>query len=389
MSSHVDSLNSTLSHNSSYDDDNEIPYKQAVLSVYVTLHTIGACLSLLLGIYIVKSKTKTASDIFIFGLCLGCIVMSLPCIIECMISLTEDSEYNIDVCSIEALFHLTAIIIQFLNIGLFAWRSHSYITKRIEMSISKAYLIVLLICFLSFTGTTIIGHFSSVYEMPSGTYCFYSYSSLATIAWFIPILTITFISIVYFYTKIILIARRSERAVASLTNNNNSKQVTVFSNNNRLISFQVAKRVIIYICIFMLCWGPGFVAVIYLLIHNNISPYFDVIVACFAASHSSLVPITYGYYAIGKGQKKGNVKIQYAQPARVNVSSNAQSFDSKMQSGDQKTAISTLARQESIKVNNNVTVQNKGTFVAFDNIENKDGIKPPTHHRELAISIRM
>jgi hypothetical protein len=177
------------------------------------------------------------------------------------------------------------------------------------MTIRKAYIIVVLLLTVSLIGSFVSGLFSAVNEMPSKTYCFYTYSSPATVYWFGPLVTIALIIITLFFVMIFVTARRSENGVMHLRNlsagkiQTNQKFHEGTTNKKRIVSQKVAVRITKYITLFFLSWTPATAMTFYYVAVGTPPYYFDIIVAFTIALNSTLMSATYGWHFIAKKNK--------------------------------------------------------------------------------------
>lgn len=95
------------------------PGNRFVLSYYVFANFVGAWLCLLLVIAVARKLRKgTAADVFLLGLCLGCIFMSVTCGIQCLANLINGGQfYGGDVaCQLEATFHISSILVHYFAV---------------------------------------------------------------------------------------------------------------------------------------------------------------------------------------------------------------------------------------------------------------------------------
>src|SRR4029078_3533787 len=89
---------------------------------YSFVNYLGSVLCAILVWTILCSKRRStdvgtrlhAADVFVIGLCLGCLAMSIPCATQCAINLaggTEAFQYGQEACVIEAFAHVSAIML--------------------------------------------------------------------------------------------------------------------------------------------------------------------------------------------------------------------------------------------------------------------------------------
>ncbi len=171
---------------------------------YVLTNGVGVVLCALVMAIIYASPNKKAIDVLIAGLCRNCFLMSLNCCIECMLSMIYPGFLlNPTACWVEAYFHVSTIVSQFVSNGLIAYRYKlAFIDHKKEMSVRSAFALDYVALGLCFGITALIGNYSEWYLLPAMTFCFYSFSSPAIKYWFVPVLLIITVFTIYVYIRI-------------------------------------------------------------------------------------------------------------------------------------------------------------------------------------------
>lgn len=276
--------------NSTMDKWNIGIFNKNGLWVYYSItNLLGVITCFVLWLSIVLSKKKISGDIFIAGLAFGCVTMSIPCVIQCILNLINNNnkfEYGKIACELEAYLHTSAIIFQFFNVGLISWSYHAMILRNKTEVMSRkeilrnAYKYLCVIMIISYVGTYVIGYFSTIDLVDSGTYCFYNLRSYVMLYWFDPILIITTCLIIYWYKNIYQYTKKS---------------VTTTKSNNKIV-IKLGYRITLYILVLIICWLSVLIVSVYVLVKNpNEYAIGDIIIRIFSSLHSLLVGMVYGY----------------------------------------------------------------------------------------------
>src|SRR5689334_18938995 len=135
-------MSSSSTGNSTYDEWNIGTFdKDFLWSFYSSVNYVGAILCAVLMWSFYKSKNRTAGDILIGGLLSGCALMSVPCATQCFLNLvsrTNTFQYGRLACQLEAMFHVSSIMVQFFCVSLIGWRSYMAVILRKEVSVRTA-----------------------------------------------------------------------------------------------------------------------------------------------------------------------------------------------------------------------------------------------------------
>jgi hypothetical protein len=261
-----------------------IPYKNGLWANYSITNYAGSLLSLYLLCEIARSRNCKIGEIFIGGLLFGCITMSIPCATQCLLNWVADENrftYGVMACNIEAYFHVSAICFQFFSVALIAWSYHNTIissfTKQIQITRKQALFILFVCLVLSYIITYIIGLYSNIILLPTGTYCFYAFTSPVMLYWFDPMLCIATFQIMYWYRKIYIY----------------SKNALITDKRNQIRS--LAGTVIMFIIVLVVGWGSALVATIITLAKGMTPEMCDAFTGVLGSLHSVLVPLIYGY----------------------------------------------------------------------------------------------
>lgn len=272
-----------------YDEwDQGTVNKVALWLFYIIVNYSAAIFNFLLVWSILQSKKRSAGDILTIGLCSGDFFMSIPCATQCLLNLIGGHnrfEHGTRACSLEAFFHVSAIMVQFISIALIAFRTFCAVVLRKDFSNSTAWFslgVMWIICEMT---TYTVGSSSDIYLMPAGEYCFYKFTSDIIVYWFTPIMILSLIGIICFYFSIFWLARQANKAVHQTANVTGPKIMTM----------KVAKRTFLYVINFFLGWFPAVVACFYAINHGYITQALDATLGINGSLHSLTVPMVYGY----------------------------------------------------------------------------------------------
>lgn len=262
--------------------------KNFALGFYVIINYLGVIINTILIWSIARARDKSSRDIFIISLSSGCLMMSLPCATQCLfnwISTGQHYQYGSFACYMEAFFHVSAIMVQFLSIMMIAWNNYKLAVKNEIVPTHYAIAIMFVIWMTESLGTVITGTFSEAILMPAGAYCFFDFTSVIIVYWFCPTMLITLFLAAYYYICIFRLAKSSIQLKI------NSRTI-----NPNIVTRQVALRSSIFIVTYFIGWFPAVIACIYALIHGNVTLFLDTFLAISGSLNSIWQPIAYGIY---------------------------------------------------------------------------------------------
>lgn len=261
-----------------------------VLSYYVIGNFVGSWLCLLLVICLIRNL-KNAADVFLLGLCSGCIFMSITCGFQCLLNLIHDGHFYGGqlACQLEATFHISSILVQFFStacIGIAHYLAVVKLSKR--LSIFHAIVIQFVIGVISVGGTLLTGQYSTLNVM-GRLYCFYRFGDIAIAYWLTLGLAIALILIVFTYGSIFCVFYQTRREVQRLVSGNASGP------DEATIRAGVKSSVLVLTL--LVGWFCAAIATVYELSRNEPTPDGLVIaVGVGGVSHSVFVPLVYGYF---------------------------------------------------------------------------------------------
>ncbi|AYV80515.1 MAG: hypothetical protein Harvfovirus2_45 [Harvfovirus sp.] len=299
-----------VTHGWSDDDDDGVTYKGSIWGLYIGINLLGTLLCSMIIISAARQKQILQNDIFVIGLCVGCIIMSAPCLIECIVNISSDTydEAGDQTCNIESMFHLIAMITQFCFTSLIAIKSFFLIAYGNNISTKTMKSIIAVTLGIGILGSIIFGVFSETTVMASGTWCFYKFSSLAVIAWFTPCVIITGLSIIISYVKIFRIIKKSKERVMAYVSNSSNDQA------------KVAKKASIFVLCFLVSWTPMIVASIMELAGEQINEIFDIVIMTLGSFNSVFVAVIYGHKYRSQNRTKILVSIRSTPVQSINMS---------------------------------------------------------------------
>jgi hypothetical protein len=197
--------------------------------VYISFNAVGVLLCCLFmnGIYLLPSRTS--ADIFVGGLCSGCVFMSVQCGTQCLLSIFSGRfAYGEVACQLESFFHFTGVLTQFFSITLLAFRNYLAVIRMKTITSSNAIRLCIGAWACAAVGTYLIGSFSQPRLLPSGTYCLYAFTSPAFRYWFMPVISVALASVIWLYWRIFWGARAAFaalRAAQEAANHRNASGV--------------------------------------------------------------------------------------------------------------------------------------------------------------------
>jgi hypothetical protein len=267
--------------------------KSFALGFYTIVNFLGVLINSILIWSILRSRDKTSRDIFIAGLSSGCLVMSGACATQCALNYSSSRhryQYEGVACYFEAYFHVSAIIVQFMNIMMIAWSSYASVINRKSISTTVAAVWVIMIWMSEALGVAVLSRFSKVILMPDGAYCFFDFTSVVIVYWFTPVMLLTLSFIVYFYFKIYRLAQASNTVIKI-----NGQDPMTGPNGDRTVR-GIALRSMIFVGVFFIGWFPAVITCVYAVIHGYATEPLDIYLAISGSTHSVLQPLAYGIY---------------------------------------------------------------------------------------------
>lgn len=270
--------------------------KNFSLGFYVIINYLGVLINAGLIWSITRAREKTSRDIFVISLASGCLMMSLPCATQCLfnwVSSGQHYQYGAFACYLEAYFHVSAIMVQFLSIMMIAWNSYQCSVRRQVIPMHKAIGMVFVIWVGEALGTVMTSTYSEIVLMPAGAYCFFDFKSIVIVYWFCPTMIISLGATVFFYVRIYKLAQSS---VQIMINSHNISPNLRSSNSAEIMTKQVAMRSSIFVLAYFFGWFPAVIACVYALIHGQVTVFLDTFLAIAGSLNSVWQPLAYGVY---------------------------------------------------------------------------------------------
>jgi hypothetical protein len=262
-------------------------WKPGIWGCYITFNYVGSAYSLILmnSIRNMPSHLRTSNDIFVAGLCFGCLFFSLTCGSQCFANIVHGYFYGGSIaCWLEAWFHVSGILTQFICVTLMGIRNYLTVLRKYSITVRQAILavgVVVTSCFaISFALATV----SELYLVMNGTYCFYRFDSPAILMWLVPMLLLATLTVIFCYTRIYLHARLVMRATANLQ----ARATTS--------SIRIAKRMFLFVVTLVIGWTTMVATAIYEYHYGkNADQALVTAVGVTGTFHTLLVPLVYGY----------------------------------------------------------------------------------------------
>jgi len=162
--------------------------KMGLWSTYVVVNFIGCSLCLLLIYSVVRLPSRSSSDVLVAGLCFACFFMSATCGIQCSFNLSRGHfAFGYPACFLEAVFHLTAILVMFFNLALLAFDSWRTVVHGKSFGVGRTLLILAAIWVFVIAGLLLSSMASPIYMADSGVFCFFAFDSPLMWAFVFPV----------------------------------------------------------------------------------------------------------------------------------------------------------------------------------------------------------
>jgi hypothetical protein len=264
-----------------YDPDIGSLWKPGIWATYITFNYIGSYLCVLLEISIAHHTQRTTGDIFLSGLLSGCIWMSMTCGSQCLINVIHNTFFGGPIaCWLEALFHVTGILVQFFCVTYLSLRHYGVIVHRYDLTQKQAISTVLLTWFLCLIITFSLGYASEIYLVSNGTYCFYQFKSPAILGWLVPGLFISLVGMIFAYVQIWRYTRqvfeRSEALGASTAP-----------------ATRLAKKAALFVLVLLLGWIIAAITAVYEYIQGEAPEGMVTALGVMGTAHTVAVAIVY------------------------------------------------------------------------------------------------
>ena len=156
-----------------------------------------------------KNPRRSSNDILIFGLCSGCLWMSVTCGSQCLANVIYGYFVGGRIaCKLEAIAHVSAILVQFFCVSLIAMRSYLEIVHNYKLSIRVSVIAVISVWMVCIVTTCCLSLVSPIYLMSAGTYCFFEFRSPAIADWLLTMLLLATFLNAFCYQRIFSYVKR-------------------------------------------------------------------------------------------------------------------------------------------------------------------------------------
>jgi hypothetical protein len=260
-------------------------WKPGIWTCYITFNYVGSVYSVLLmnSIRKMPDHLRTSNDIFVAGLCFGCLIMSVTCGSQCLANVAHGYFFGGSIaCWLEAWFHVSGILMQFLCVTLMGVRNYLTVVRGYTMSVYQSVVVAVVVCVTCFAVTFALATVSDLYLVMNGTYCFYRFDSPAILMWLVPALSLAALTVVFCYTRIYLHARMIMHATENV-------QLT------EITSVQIAKRMFLFVITLVIGWGTMAATAVYEYYYGSAVEALVTAVGVGGTFHTLLVPLVYGY----------------------------------------------------------------------------------------------
>jgi len=251
-------------------------------SIYLFLNTLAYYfnINLVISIFRLQNK-KTTIDILLAGLASGFLISVTGCFFPCFLNLIMNGAAFLDqVCFTEAYLHVVGMVIQFLNVAGIAFRTYVGVsTKKPTFTPKKAYLTVFFSWIIAFSGTYLFGYFSDVSLVTSGTFCFFSWTSIVLLGWAWPIAAIAAFLMCYWYWKIYV----------------QMKQVKQMIHQDPTKESNIAMRLASLVLLFIFGYSGMICQSLFETFAGHAAIWADITAACIVLSYWVAAPLAYAY----------------------------------------------------------------------------------------------
>ncbi len=258
--------------------------KRMIWGIYITLNALGVIFCTQLSIKLLKKRPKNSADIFLFGLCTGCIWMSTTCGMQCFLSALHAQFYGGEIaCIIESFFHVSSILVQFFSVSALSIRNYMSVVTHYHMTVRLSWMILICIWAICLIVTFSLSFISPMYLMTAGTYCFFSFASPGIAFWLVPGLCISVIILIVSYALI----HRTVKAISKLVSNKSARE------KGRNAALHVVKKSRWFVAVLVIGWIFAAIATIYEYARGEATEFLVTMVGVFGTLHSCLVPLAY------------------------------------------------------------------------------------------------
>ena len=270
--------------------------RKGIWGYYIAANYLGVILSCILLYSIIieirnnknNYRKNSPVEIFIGGLCTGIIYMAISCGSQCLINVIANRFYGNEIaCKLEALFHVSSILVQFFSAAMIAIPTLLKIGWDYNMSNRTAMAIMIFMWMSCITITVSLMIVSPIYLMANGLYCFYEFKSPAIAGWLLPGLLLSLIVMVVSYSGIYYFYKKIGNAVNSISSSGEEE----YRSNLKSIIL----RSTMFVLILLLCWGFAAITSIYELTVGKATEFLVSAVGVGGVTHSFIVPIFYAY----------------------------------------------------------------------------------------------
>ncbi len=267
--------------------------KTPIWVFYALSNYVGVFLCAVLMYIVARNPKRSISDIFVCGLASGCLSMSVTCGTQCILNLAANRFYGGNVaCQIEAIAHISSVLTEFFCVMSISISTYRGVVHRQEIKQLTALKIVICIWLICTIITCLLSFISPVYLMSAGTYCFFSFSSLAIAGWLVPGLIIALTSMIVchvlvmkYFTKLLPDAKTIKATVTKISG-------TSFQD---LWIRQFQWRSTLFILALLTGWGFAAVTVIYEFAAGEATEWLVTAVGVGGVSFSWWVPLVFLY----------------------------------------------------------------------------------------------
>lgn len=228
---------------------------------YIIVNFIGVVLCAFLLYVVARNAKRSVSDILTCGLASGCLLMSVFCGMQCLLSMLDGIFYGgVTACKIEAIAHIAAIQTEFACVTALFLNMYFSIVRKKYMSHKFAIILVSVIWIVAVSVTCLLSLVSPIYLMSNGTFCFFAFSSAAIVCWLIPGLLISLGIIIFVHIKTMSYFSKMLPSANSVMMRG---KITKFVTLQDIFTQQFRWRSTLFIFALLFGWGSAIVSAVY------------------------------------------------------------------------------------------------------------------------------
>jgi len=275
-------------------------HKPGIWAFYILSNYIGVmfCLVLIYSVY--TNAKRITSDLYIASLASGCIMMSITCGTQCMLSVIDNRFFGGDVaCQFEAIAHVSSILVQFFSVTCMTITFYQSVVKKRTFSDKRILQSIAVIWITCLVITGLASLVSPIYLMSAGTYCFFGFSSFAIAGWLVPGLIVALVTmsichvmVMRYFTSILI---QTMHADTSIVHQLGRQKNPILTTEQDIWREQWKWRSTRFILILLCGWGFAAITAVDELVAGRAPEWLVTAVGTGGVSFSWAVPVVHAF----------------------------------------------------------------------------------------------